>query len=203
MTNGTATVLIPAANAFYSIAVDSLGRLLVSFLPSAGNQRLQLHNANGALVTNNFATAMPRSPLALGPGGDWGNGVYFVSTNGALMSVDVNGAATQRGTGFAEFEDLVFGPDGALYCSDIESDCVLRIGAPVVAVPSLQIARTATNTVVVSWPLPSTGWNLQQNLQVGTTNWATPPQSVSDDGTNRLIIINPPTGNQFYRLHKP
>ncbi|HHY84905.1 MAG TPA: hypothetical protein GYA07_05145 [Verrucomicrobia bacterium] len=69
--------------------------------------------------------------------------------------------------------------------------------------PLLTIFRTPTNTAVVSWPSPSTGWNLQQNDSLSTTNWITPPENVQDDGTNRFIVVTPPQGNRFYRLFKP
>jgi hypothetical protein len=38
------------------------------------------------------------------------------------------------------------------------------------AVPLLTISRTNTNTVVVSWPSPSTGWDLQQNGDLSATS---------------------------------
>jgi hypothetical protein len=69
--------------------------------------------------------------------------------------------------------------------------------------PWLRIARVNTNTVVVFWPSPSTGWNLKQNTDLHTTNWVTPPEPVTDDGTNKFITVSPPAGNRFYRLHKP
>jgi hypothetical protein len=69
--------------------------------------------------------------------------------------------------------------------------------------PLLTIRLTTTNTAVISWPSPSTGFNLQQNVTLGTTNWTTPPEIVTDDGTNKLVIINPPGGERFYRLYKP
>lgn len=69
--------------------------------------------------------------------------------------------------------------------------------------PSLRIFLTHTNTAVISWPSPSTGFNLQQNASLTTTNWGTPPQTVNDDGINRFIIVSPPTGKEFYRLSKP
>jgi hypothetical protein len=68
--------------------------------------------------------------------------------------------------------------------------------------PLLTIRLTTTNTAVISWPSPSTGFNLQQNVNLGTTNWTTPPEIVTDDGTNKLVIINPPGGERFYRLYK-
>lgn len=69
--------------------------------------------------------------------------------------------------------------------------------------PLLTIRHTQTNTVIVAWPSPSTGFGLQQNGDLGTSNWTTPSEPVTDNGTNKLIIANPPTGNRFYRLIKP
>jgi hypothetical protein len=67
--------------------------------------------------------------------------------------------------------------------------------------PLLSIFRTTTNTVVVSWPSPSS-FSLQVNTNLGTTNWSG-AGSPFDDGTNKYIIVNPPTGNRFYRLANP
>ena len=69
--------------------------------------------------------------------------------------------------------------------------------------PALTIQLTATNTVMISWPSPSVGFNLQQNPDLTTPTWVTPPEGVSNDGTIKFIIVNPPIGNRFYRLSKP
>jgi hypothetical protein len=68
--------------------------------------------------------------------------------------------------------------------------------------PLLTIALTSTNTAIVSWPAPSTGWSPQQTLSLDIPNWAAPPDSVNDNGTNKFIIVNPHTGNRFFRLAK-
>lgn len=68
--------------------------------------------------------------------------------------------------------------------------------------PYLSILRTATNTVVISWPSPSTGFTLQQNPSLSSTNWVGVGQAPSDDGTTKAILVNPPTGNLFFRLKK-
>ena len=67
---------------------------------------------------------------------------------------------------------------------------------------SLTVSLTSTNTVVVSWPYPSTGWNLQQNNDLTTANWVTPPETVNNDGTNNFIIVIPSAGSRFYRLEQ-
>jgi hypothetical protein len=69
--------------------------------------------------------------------------------------------------------------------------------------PLLSVWRTPTNTVVVSWPSPSTGFLLRQNTNLNTTNWVAPPEMVNDNGTEKFIIVNPPSGSRFYRLQKP
>jgi hypothetical protein len=69
--------------------------------------------------------------------------------------------------------------------------------------PVLSIKLTTTNTAMVYWTSPSTGYNLQMNTNLTTTNWVTPPESVTDNGTIKFIIVNPPSGNRFFRLSNP
>ena len=69
--------------------------------------------------------------------------------------------------------------------------------------PKLTIHLTTGNRAVVSWPSPSSGFTLQQSANLNTVNWTTPSEAVTDNGTNRFIIVNPPAGNRFYRLFKP
>jgi hypothetical protein len=69
--------------------------------------------------------------------------------------------------------------------------------------PPLIIFLTTSNTAVVQWPSPSTGWVLQQNATVESASWATPVETLNDDTTNRFIIVAPPAGNRFYRLYRP
>ena len=69
--------------------------------------------------------------------------------------------------------------------------------------PKLTITLTSTNTALISWPAPSTGFALQQNTDPGTSNWAAASELITDDGTIRFIVVNRPTGSRFYRLSKP
>ena len=70
--------------------------------------------------------------------------------------------------------------------------------------PLLSIARTATNTVAVFWPSPSSGFVLQQNTNgIGSVNWSNIVSTPADDGTTKTILVNPPIGNRFYRLVHP
>lgn len=69
--------------------------------------------------------------------------------------------------------------------------------------PLLSIRSTPTNTVLVSWPSPSTGFSLQLNFDLNTAAWNAPTEDITDNGTNKFIIVTQPTGNRFYRLVKP
>ena len=69
--------------------------------------------------------------------------------------------------------------------------------------PLLTITRTATNSVLVRWPSPSTGWTLYQNANLSTTNWSVVVATPVDDGNTKSVMIALPLGNQFYRLQMP
>jgi hypothetical protein len=74
---------------------------------------------------------------------------------------------------------------------------VQTLGAPTLTVTH------AGNNVTVSWPSPSTGFELQQNSNLATTNWTITGFTISDAGTSKSITISSPTGNLFFRLKNP
>ena len=119
-----------------------------------------------------------------GGGGTSTGGVYTVS--GTVGQPDASGAMT--GGSYS-----LTGGFWALYA-------VQTAGAP-----WLTITRTTTNSVVVSWPLPADGWVLEwTNRTAGVS--APWPQIAPPYQTNtaQAWIVEPsPTGNRFYRLHKP
>ena len=81
---------------------------------------------------------------------------------------------------------------------------VLAIQTP--GAPLLKVIYTATNTVVVSWPLPATGWVLQQTNQLPNVAvpWPQVPSPYITNATEIFILVAPPvTGHRFYRLNKP
>lgn len=130
ITNGVPTVLFNLAGALHLVA-DELNRLVVG---TAGVSTLRLYTSDGVLLTNAFATVAVGSPLARGPGGFWGTGIFCVGPNGDLLSLDVQGVATTLGTGFGVPYGMAFGPDGALYVSEFNSDLIWRV-APMNCLP--------------------------------------------------------------------
>jgi len=69
--------------------------------------------------------------------------------------------------------------------------------------PLLRVFHTTTNTVVVAWPNPSTGFILQQNSDLNSASWTEVSTPATVVGDEKQLIINPPAGNRFYRLQKP
>ncbi len=68
--------------------------------------------------------------------------------------------------------------------------------------PMLSVSLTTTNTVLVSWPYPSTGFNLQQNPALSAPSWVGVTNAPTQVGQQWQVIVRPPTGNRFYRLLK-
>jgi hypothetical protein len=97
----------------------------------------------------------------------------------------------------AEFRKLRFPVSEAIY------DQLMSLATP--GAPSLTITlNSQLATLNVSWPSPSTGWTLQQNTNsVSSLNWSNVAAGIQDDGTTKTFLVNPPTGNRYYRLHKP
>ena len=117
-----------------------------------------------------------------GGGGTSTGGVYSVS--GTIGQHDAGGPMT--GGSYS-----LTGGFWALYA-------VQSPGAPL-----LRIFMTTTNTAVVAWLAPSTGFNLQQNSNLVANSWIDVTNTVNTVGSEKQVIINPPAGNRFFRLFKP
>ena len=199
MTNATPQLFCATPDAPFSLAQDGLGRVLVS---SGTASQVRLYSAAGVLLSNVFVTAQARSPLARGPGNAWGTNVYFVATNGALQSVSPAGVVAEHGTGFAPFEDMEFGPDGALYLCDLHSDVVLRVSPPDCR-PRLDIAPLP-GAVRLTWMTNATGYLLETNSALTLpAGWGVLTSNYSILYTNYAVTNALGGATRFYRLHKP
>src|SRR5579863_3441285 len=68
--------------------------------------------------------------------------------------------------------------------------------------PLLTIKAGGANSIVVSWPSPSSGFVLQQSASVSAPSGSNFSGTTNDNGTTRSVTIQPPTGNEFFRLSK-
>jgi hypothetical protein len=117
-----------------------------------------------------------------GGGGTSTGGVYAVTTT---IGQSIAGSALTGGS------DAVTTGFWSLFA-------VQTPGAPV-----LSITLTATKTAMVYWPSPSASYILEVNTDLTTTNWVASSDTVTDNGTIRFIIVNPPSGHRYYRLQHP
>ena len=67
--------------------------------------------------------------------------------------------------------------------------------------PTLRIQR-AGNDVIVSWPNPSTGFDLQENAGLMGA-WNSVGQAPSVVGAEKQVTVPAGPGSRFYRLRKP
>ena len=71
----------------------------------------------------------------------------------------------------------------------------LIAAVPTPGSPLLTITRSG-NSVIVSWPLPSTGWTLQTNGTLNAGTWV----NYGGPIVNNTVTNSPPVGNLFFRL---
>ena len=59
--------------------------------------------------------------------------------------------------------------------------------------------------MVVSWPLPATGWLLDATTNLVTNGgvWTELPPPYQTNGAKLQFAEPAPLGSKFYRLHKP
>ena len=74
---------------------------------------------------------------------------------------------------------------------------------PVPGTLPLVISCTASNTVVICWPLNSAGYVLQENSDLGSTNWVTMAITPNIVGGRKQVILPSTTGKHFYRMICP
>jgi hypothetical protein len=70
--------------------------------------------------------------------------------------------------------------------------------------PTLTVTHSG-NSVIISWPYPSSGFALQQNSNLSNpTGWSAYAGAVNtNNGLNSITISAPATGNLFFRLWYP
>lgn len=133
--------------------------------------------------------------------------VVQAQTNYSIDYYSIDGGGGTSTSDVYSVRGTVGQPDvGSMFGGDFTVEggfwSVIAIQTP--GAPLLSIRHTVTNTVAVSWPSPSTGWDLQQNTtSLSAAAWSNVTATIQDDGTNKTLIVNPPTGNRFYRLIKP
>jgi hypothetical protein len=72
--------------------------------------------------------------------------------------------------------------------------------------PTLKISRSVHYFMRVSWPSDSAGWSLWQNSDLRNQRWTPSGYNgfgISEDGTNKNIIVIPAAERLYFRLSHP
>jgi hypothetical protein len=69
------------------------------------------------------------------------------------------------------------------------------------APPTLRIAL-APNRVLLMWPNPSTGYQLQETASLSAPNWTDVPDVPGIVGTEKQVVLARQPGGRYFRLRK-
>jgi len=209
-----------------SIAVVSSDKVLIgapgASMGASGAGAAYLFNTNGTLLTT-FANPSPAPQDFFGlsvaavssdkvlisahsdnTGATDAGAAYLFNTNGTLLITFTN-PTPQSGDSFG-ISVATVGPEKAIIGAHWDNTGATGAGTAYLFNfgPLLSISHTATNGVTLSWSSPWRDFSLQQSSNgLAAVNWSNVLVTPIDNGTNKTVIIDPPTGNRFYRLSKP
>lgn len=132
------------------------------------------------------------SPLAGGTAS--GDGVY---TNGTKATVT---ATANPGYGFADWTDngtVVSTSASYTFTNIVNRSLVANFG------PQLSVAKPQAHTLTIAWLTNFSGYVLQQNSSLKTTNWVNAAETVTNLGGNYQATVSATNGPRFFRLMHP
>ena len=162
-------------------------------------------NGQNTYVTNGPATQLVNEIITCGSGNAW----WPEGTSGdsiATQQSNIVACAAQFGTQPFDFTGT-YTIDGISGTNSITfNPLVMNSGSPP-APPTLSLLLadppenpTVLDTVVVSWPSAATGYTLQTNSDLRTTNWGDYTGSVTNNGVVNSVSLSKSTDSLFFRL---
>lgn len=159
-------------------------------------------STNGGLdwIYNNQLDSLSRASVSVASSAD-GNSLVVVAGNGQIITSTNTGSTWQVTNVFGlKWSSVASSADGSRLVAVSLDGGVFTYGTETTnPAPTLGMAQSGGN-LVLWWPYPSTGFLLQQNPDLTTTNWTdvtTAPTVVNQ------VILSPPGSNIFYRLKTP
>jgi len=220
----TATSGPGTASSFVAADVNGDGKPdLICAQPHLSSTLLILTNNGGGIFSSNTTLSVGsslNSVMTADVNGDGKIDLIYLNSNTNTLSVLINNgsgvftfAATNTVTGIPNSviaADLNGDGKLDLICSSPNSNTLSVLintttFPPPTSTPSLNI-KPSVSGMFLSWPSASAGWSLQQNPDLTTTNWSPSGYSgysITDDGTNKSLIVTPPIGSFFFRLLHP
>ena len=123
-----------------------------------------------------------------------GDGVY---TNGTKATVT---ATPNAGYGFSNWTD-----NGAVVSTSASYTFTNIVNRSLVAnfAPQLSLAAPQPHSLVITWLTNFSGYVLQQNASLRTTNWGNAAETVSNVGAYYQATLQTTNGPRFFRLMHP
>jgi hypothetical protein len=148
---------------------------------------------NAGPAASSVACSADGTRFVLAQAGPVGPGDIFTSLDSGKTWVTNNAPVTS-------WHGVAMSADGSiLIASGNEGIYTAQIPAK----PPLSIAPSGAN-LSLSWPLPSTGFVLQQSADLTSTNWVNVTNTVTPTNYWNQVTLSPPaSGNVFYRLVNP
>lgn len=149
--------------------------------------QLTFTNAATNFLTASTNVFFANVPGILLPGEIYSDVIFAVAINPAATNGDYAGTATIQG-----------GTNNIFALTNLASQTFHVSVTPA----ALGITRSSSGSIL-KWPSPPSGFVLQQNTNVATTNWLTVTNApVITNGLNQVILTST-NARQFYRLKYP
>ena len=170
-------------------------------------------SATDPYTATNADGACPDASLVLS-----GNTLFGTTSAGGFWAGGTLFEINSNGSGFQNLHNFDFSTDGdSSYASLVLSGNLffgtasaggLFGGGTVFDLDTTLIPPWLTITgsgpgAIVTWPSLSTGFILQQNTDLTTTNWLSFPGTIIDNGAIKSAAINPAAGGLYLRLRHP
>ena len=166
-------------------------------------------DTNNPVITKTYTFAVTEPGVILPPhstvdtvalpangGSTTGDGLY---TNGTTATVTATPAA---GFAFLKWTD-----NGAPVSTAAAYQFTINVNRSLVAnftpAPLLSLSAPQPNALAIAWPTNFSGFALQQNSSLGTTNWSLVTNAITIVGSNQQVTLWPLTTNGFFRLVHP
>src|ERR1035438_7890188 len=165
-------------------------------------------NGQNTYVTNGPATQLVNEIITCGSGNAWwpdGTSADSIATQQSNLVA----CATQLGTQPFFFTGT-YTIDGIAGANSVPFNPVTNVPQAPSGSPTLSLMLTdppenpsVLDNVVVSWPAGATGFVLQTNSDLTTTNWGDYTGTVDSSGGINSVTFKKSTGSLFFRCNHP
>ncbi len=201
-TNGilpTGMAFDAASGLVYGTPADA-GEFLIIVTVTASNSPVLTKKypflvATGAVLPPHSSVDTLASPL--NGGTTIGDGVY---TNGTTASVTATPAAGFKFVNWTESGTVVSHAVSSYTFTNIINRSLV---ANFVMAPQLSLTVQPPHSLALTWPTNFSGFQLQQNSALGTTNWVNATSAVNIVGTSYQANVPTTNGTRFFRLMHP